>query len=44
VERNLRDALEDFCRPENLDRELRRAMDTLNLDGSPTTQQQQRQE
>ncbi len=32
VEQNIREALEDFCRPENLERELRKAMDTLNID------------
>ena len=34
VERNIREALEDFCRPENLDRELRRAMDMLSINDS----------
>ena len=32
VERNIREALEDFCRPENLERELRKAMAMLNFD------------
>ena len=32
VERNIREALEDFCRPENLERELRQAMAMLNFD------------
>ena len=32
VEVNIREALEDFCKPEHLEKELRKAMSTLNID------------
>ena len=32
VEQNIRDALESICKPDDVERELRAAMTTLNLD------------
>jgi len=34
VEANIREALEDFCKPEHLEKELRKAMATLNIDNA----------
>ena len=32
VEQNIRDALESICKPDDVEKELRAAMTTLNLD------------